>query len=106
MLKAFKKSNRKAAIPVDSRNANTAWQIQTAKARFSEVFRLARTEGPQRITRQGKEAVVMIPEEQYNHLIAKSRQPKSLVQFFRQSPLFGVELDLERDKDAGRDIEL
>ena len=30
-----------------------SWQLQTAKARFSEVFRLARIEGPQRITRPG-----------------------------------------------------
>ena len=82
------------------------WQVQTAKARFSEVFRLARTAGPQRITRQGKEGVVMISEEQYERLLAKSHQPKSLVQFFRESPLVGVELDLERDKDTGRDIDI
>jgi hypothetical protein len=31
---------------------------------------------------------------------------KSLVEFFRDSPLVGLELDLERDKDTGRDIEL
>jgi len=82
------------------------WQVQSAQARFSEVFRLARTEGPQHITRQGKEGVVMISDEQYDRLVAKSRQPKSIVQFFRESPLVGVELDLERDKDTGRDIEL
>jgi antitoxin Phd len=82
------------------------WQLQTAKARFSEVFRLARTEGPQFITRQGKEAVVMMPVEQFDKLVIRSRQPKSLVQFFRQSPLVGLELDLERDRDTGRDIEL
>lgn len=82
------------------------WQVQTAKARFSEVFRLARTEGPQRVTRQGKEGVVIISDEHYAKLIAKSRQPKSIVQFFRESPLAGVDLDLERDKDTGRDIEL
>ncbi|PYX33464.1 MAG: type II toxin-antitoxin system prevent-host-death family antitoxin [Acidobacteria bacterium] len=86
--------------------AGEAWQIQTAKARFSEVFRRARTEGPQRITRQGKDGVVMLAEEQYERLVGKSHQPKSLVQFFRASPLVGVELDLERDRDAGRDIEL
>src|ERR1700728_5285456 len=78
--------------------AGTVWQVQTAKARFSEVFRLARTAGPQRITRQGKEGVVMISEEQYERLTAKSHQPKSLVQFFRESPLVGVELNLERDE--------
>lgn len=81
------------------------WQVQTAKARFSEVFRLARTEGPQRITKQGKVGVVMISIEDYERLQAKVRQPKSIVQFFRQSPLVGVDLDLERDKDTGRDIE-
>lgn len=86
--------------------APETWQVQTAKARFSEVFRLALTVGPQRITRQGKEGVVMISDEQYERLIAKSRQPKSLVQFFRESPLVGIELDLERDQDTGRDIEV
>jgi antitoxin Phd len=84
----------------------TAWQLQAAKARFSEVFRLARTAGPQLITRQGKEGVVMIPVEQFDQLVNRSRQPKSLVQFFRESPLVGLDLDLERDKDTGRDIEL
>ena len=88
------------------KNAPESWQIQTAKARFSEVFRRARAEGPQRITRQGKDGVVMVAEEQYEQLVGKSHQPKSLVQFFRSSPLVGVELDLERDRDAGRDIEL
>lgn len=82
------------------------WQLQTAKARFSEVFRRARSEGPQVVTRQGKEAVVMISEEQFDQLAGKAHQPKSLVQFFRESPLVGVKLDLARDKDEGRDIEL
>jgi antitoxin Phd len=98
----LKKRNR-AVKPVAPK---PVWQIQTAKARFSEVFRLARAEGPQRITRQGKEGVVMISDEQYDRLVSKSRQPKSLVQFFRESPLVGVDLDLERDKDTGRDPEL
>ncbi len=88
------------------KTAGPAWQLQTAKARFSEVFRKARTEGPQLITRQGKEGVVMIPVEQFDRLAARARQPRSLVQFFRESPLVGLELDFERDKDAGRDIEL
>jgi antitoxin Phd len=82
------------------------WQVQTAKARFSELFRLARTEGPQLITRQGKEGVVMIPVEQFDQLAMRARQPKSLVQFFRESPLMGLDLNLERDKDTGRDVEL
>jgi antitoxin Phd len=89
-----------------ARAARHAWPIQSAKANFSEVFRLARTEGPQHIARQGKAGVVMISEEQYDRLLVKSRQQKSIVQFFRESPLVGVDLDLTRDKDAGHDIEL
>lgn len=108
MIESLKKSTRglKLANASIARTGGHAWQIQTAKARFSEVFRLARTEGPQRITRQGKEGVVMISDEQYSRLTGKSRQPKSIVQFFRESPLASVKLDLERDKDTGRDIEL
>ena len=105
MPKAFRKPNR-GVTPGNSSSTRGVWQVQTAKARFSEVFRLARTEGPQRITRQGKEGVVMISDEQYDRLVVKRRQPKSIVQFFRESPLVGVELDLERDKDTGRDIKL
>lgn len=82
------------------------WQVQTAKARFSEVFRKACVEGPQRITRQGKEGVVMMSDEHYERLLGKSRKPKSLVQFFRESPLVGLDLDLTRDKDRGREIDL
>ena len=48
----------------------------------------------------------MISDEQYDRLMVKSRQPKSIVQFFRDSPLTGVKLDWERDKDPGRDMEL
>jgi prevent-host-death family protein len=99
----MKQSNRPVKL---ARTGGHDWQLQTAKARFSEIFRLARTEGPQRITRQGKEGVVMISDEQYDRLVVKSRQPKSIVQFFRESPLVGVKLDLERDKDSGRHIQL
>jgi antitoxin Phd len=83
-----------------------SWQLQTAKARFSEVFRRARSEGPQRITRQGKEAVVMIADEQFEQLVGRVHQPSSLVEFFRKSPFVGEELDFERVKDEGRDVEL
>lgn len=106
------KTYRKSSQGVASRKRSgpgavePSWQIQTAKARFSEVFRRARTEGPQIITRQGKEGVVMISDEQYQRLVGKSHQPKSIVQFFRDSPLVGIELNFERDKDEGRDIEL
>jgi antitoxin Phd len=108
MPKTFKKP-RGGVTPANHysrKAAHRSWQLQTAKARFSEVFRLARTEGPQLITRQGKDGVVMVPVEQFDQLVIRSRQPESLVQFFRESPLVGVKLDLERDKDTGRDVDL
>lgn len=108
MMKTLKKVNRAVSSEstTDAATRTKSWQIQTAKARFSEVFRRARSEGPQHITKQGKEAVVMVAEEQYNQLIGKSRQPKNIVDFFRQSPLVGLELDLERDRSPARDVKL
>jgi prevent-host-death family protein len=70
-------------------------------SRPGELLRSARSEGPQLITRQGKEGVVMISEEQYDQLVDRFHQPKNLVQFFRESPLVGVELDLEGKKMKG-----
>ncbi len=107
MTKTIKKPVRAVSDRAENLKAvGDSWQLQTAKARFSEVFQRARTRGPQRITRQGKEGVVMISDEQYEQLVGKAHQPKSLVQFFRESPLVGVDLDLEREKDTGRDIDL
>jgi antitoxin Phd len=82
----------------------TRWQLQEAKNRLSKVVRRAREEGPQVITLRGDEAVVMLDADEYRRL---ARRPKgSLVDFFRKSPLVGVELDLARSHDTGRDLEL
>ncbi len=108
MAKSLKGSNRRAASDLTAilRTAAEVWQVQTAKARFSEVFRRARTEGPQRITKQGKEGVVMVAEEQYERLVGRARQPANIVDFFRKSPLMGLKLDLKRDRSPARDIDL
>jgi antitoxin Phd len=84
----------------------SSWQLQTAKAKFSEVFRRARSEGPQYVTRQGQEAVVILPAEEYDRLKARSRQPISLVKFFAESPLRDAGLKLQRKPDYGREVEL
>ena len=71
-----------------------------------ELFRVVREEGAQWVARHNREAVVGVPAEEYERLTATAGQPRTLVQFFRQSPLAGVRLGLERDKDAGQEIEL
>jgi antitoxin Phd len=82
------------------------WQLQTAKARFSEFFRRVRAEGPQYVTRQGKEAVVVVPAEEFERRTARTPQPRSLVEFFAASPLAEADLDLNRKADYGRKVTL
>ena len=85
---------------------NSRWQLQTAKAQFSEVFRRARTDGPQVVTRQDREAVVILPLEEFERLMERTRQPRSLVKFFADSPLAKASLNFERAPDYGRKVEL
>ena len=82
------------------------WQLQDAKARFSEVFRLALDTGPQRITRHGKAAVVVIPAQEYERLSRSKTRSGSLVRFFAQSPLAKFNIDFERKRDYGRPTDL
>jgi prevent-host-death family protein len=78
------------------------WKLAEAKNKFSEVYRLAVTEGPQRITRQGSEPLILITECEYQRL--KARKP-SFVEFLMNGPDFS-DLDLTRDKSPMRDIDL
>jgi antitoxin Phd len=69
------------------------WQLQKAKNHFSDLVRRAEEQGPQTITRHGKAAAVLLSMKDYRNLMKKQ---ESLTEFFRRSPLKGVELDLER----------
>jgi prevent-host-death family protein len=44
------------------------WQLQEAKQQFSELVRRAQVDGPQIVTRHGREAVVVIDFSEYRHL--------------------------------------
>lgn len=79
------------------------WQLQNAKNKFSEVVEKALSVGPQIVTRRGVETVVVMSMTEYRKL---TRPKTSLVEFFRQSPFHGLDIDLERVQDKGRDIEL
>ena len=82
------------------------WQLQDAKARFSEVFRLARESGPQRVTKHGREAVVVLPAEEFARLTEAQARKGSLFEFFAASPLRDSGIDLDRPRDLAREIDL
>ena len=79
------------------------WQLQEAKARFSELMRGAAATGPQTITVRGRRAAVLLSADDYDRL--KQSKP-SLGDFLRMSPLAGVRLNIERDQSPPREIKL
>ncbi len=99
------KTPRRKKIGGAGRFAHTGrgWKLEDAKARFSEVVRLARSEGPQRVSVRGKDAVVVMSVEELERLApANPRVP--LVTFLEGLHLGGLEL--VREHDQGRDVEL
>ncbi|WP_119681493.1 type II toxin-antitoxin system Phd/YefM family antitoxin [Indioceanicola profundi] len=82
------------------------WKLEDAKARFSELVRRARTEGPQLVTRRGRDAVVVIAAEELEQLQATQAAPGGFVEFMESLHVAGAELDFARDHDTGRDVEL
>jgi antitoxin Phd len=76
------------------------WQLQEAKARFSELVQKAIDDGPQTVTRRGKPAVVVLSVEQFELMKKRQISLKDLL------PLLAVdEQDLERNKDLPREID-
>lgn len=82
----------------------TVWQLHEAKARFSEVFRRVRSEGPQHVVRHRGEAVVIVTAEEYERTHARAGQPASLVELLRSAPTGGRPLDLRRKRDTSRTL--
>lgn len=80
---------------------NVGWKLEDAKARFSELVRLARSEGPQRVTVRGRDAVVVIAAEEMDRLLP-ARDAVAFVAFMQGLGLH--DLDLARERDTGRDI--
>lgn len=80
------------------------WKLEDAKARFSEVVRLAGSVGPQLVTSRGKEVAVILAPEQYKELLPQTEDQQPLMEFLQGLGLSN--LDIEREYDPGREIEL
>jgi antitoxin Phd len=65
------------------------WQLQEAKAHFSEVVDSAIKKGPQIITRRGVKTAVVIPFEEWE----RGNTPKrSLLQVLQSGPQFDLQI--------------
>jgi antitoxin Phd len=79
------------------------WTLQDAKNRFSEVVERATTDGPQRVTKHGKETVVILAIRDWQKLEGNKQ---SIAEFFLSSPLSASELEFKRDQTVVRPVEL
>jgi prevent-host-death family protein len=77
------------------------WQVQEAKQQFSRVVDLARDEGPQVVTRNGKEVAVVLDIQDYRRLRSDGGAFK---RFLESAPDLDV-LEIERPDQPARVIE-
>ena len=87
---------------------NTIWTPEEAKNSFDSLMEEALAHHAQiielkNIELKNQQKVIVLSLEDYK----KNLNPKNtLVDFFKKSPLYDLPLDLERDKDTGRTIDL
>jgi prevent-host-death family protein len=79
------------------------WGLAEAKARLSTLVEKALVEGPQEITKNGKQAVTLIATSQLEEL----RRPReSMADFLMKSPLRGSGIKIGRVNLRARKVEL
>ena len=78
------------------------WQLQSAKQKFSELVDRAVSEGPQVVTRHGREVVVVVSIDEYRKLRGPNKDFK---QFLTEGPDFDL-LEIERSTELSRPIKL
>ena len=81
------------------------WALQDAKARFSEVVRMAREEGPQHVTIHGRDEVVVVAAEEFRRLQGE-RTGRALVDALQASPHRDIEIEPPRGPLPVRDVSL
>ncbi len=81
------------------------WLLQDAKARFSELVRRARTDGPQHVTVHGREQVVIIAAEEFRRQQG-DLTGAALVAAMQASPYRDIEIEPRRWHMPVRDVVL
>lgn len=82
-----------------------SWPLQDAKARFSELVRRVRSEGPQHVTVRGRDEVVVISAEEFRRLKG-DRDGSAVVAAMQAAPDGAVDLDPPRSVMPVRDVTL
>jgi prevent-host-death family protein len=81
------------------------WLLQDAKARFSELVRRVRTEGPQHVTVHGRDEVVVIAAEEFRRLKG-DLTGEALVAAMQASPYREMDIEPRRSRLPVRDVNL
>ena len=81
------------------------WKLGEAKAKFSDVVRLAASGQPQCVTVRGKETVVIVAASEFERLCARG-ESASLHDLFSQSPLNRLDFGVEGVKSPVREVDL
>jgi prevent-host-death family protein len=79
--------------------------LQDAKARFSELVRKVRSEGPQHVTVHGRDEVVVIAAEEFRRLKGNVTG-SALIEVMQASPHRELELEPGRMPMPVRDVSL
>jgi prevent-host-death family protein len=100
----------KAAKPPKSRRPPRGrqrgrWPLQDAKARFSELVRRVRAEGPQHVTVHGRDAVVVVAAEEFRRLQG-DLTGAALIAAMQASPHREIDLERKRSPMPVRDVRL
>jgi prevent-host-death family protein len=85
--------------------AGRHWPLQDAKARFSELVRRVRSEGPQHVTVHGRDEVVVIAVEEFRRLKGE-RGGEALIAAMQASPCRDIDLATERETMPVREVDL
>ena len=80
----------------DSPSHPNRWRLHDAKARFSELVRRVRSDGPQHVTVHGRDEVVVMAVEDFNRLKGE-RTGELLIAALQSSPFRDVEIEPRRD---------
>src|ERR1700720_3569650 len=81
------------------------WLLQDAKARFSELVRKVRSEGPQHVTVHGRDEVVVIAAEEFRRLKG-SITGRALIDAMQASPHRDIGIEPRRSPLPVRDVSL